>query len=196
MDVQIAARRLELHVDRSQPPSVSVEDVSYDPVSRRFRASLLAPAGDPSAPRVWISGRVHTVKEVPVLVRRVAMGSAIQERDLRFMRIRESRLGRNIVSDAGELIGMAPRRPIQAGQPIRASDLKEPETVRKGSLVTMALVSGRLRLTTTGRALRSGAEGDIIPVLNVQSHKTVQAAVKSPGRVEILLPRQLAANDK
>jgi flagella basal body P-ring formation protein FlgA len=194
MDVQFAARRIELHVDRSQVPSVSIEDVSYDRLSQRFRASLLAPAGDPSAPRVWVSGRVHMVKEVPVLSRRVSIGAPISEDDLKFVRIRTDRVGRSIVSDASALIGMAPRRPIQAGQPIRASDLKQPETVQKGGLVTMTLKSGRLTLTAIGRALRPGAMGDIIPVVNVQSHKTVHGTITAPGRIEILLPRQLAVN--
>ncbi len=54
-----------------------------------------------------------------------------------------------------------------------------------------------IRLTVRGKALESGAVGDVVGVLNIQSNRTVQATVTGPGRVAIIAPAPLiaAAND-
>ena len=51
-------------------------------------------------------------------------------------------------------------------------------------------------LTIRGKAADSGAEGDVISVLNEQSKRTVQGTIVGPGRVLVSngSPR-LAAND-
>lgn len=53
-------------------------------------------------------------------------------------------------------------------------------------------------LTTRGKALESGAEGDLINVLNPQSKRTVQGVITGPGQitvstVEPVAPRVVAA---
>ena len=50
-------------------------------------------------------------------------------------------------------------------------------------------------LTVRGKALEAGAVGDLINVLNIQSNRTVQAAVIGPGQVVITAttPRVAAA---
>jgi flagella basal body P-ring formation protein FlgA len=40
-------------------------------------------------------------------------------------------------------------------------------------------------ISTRGKALESGVEGDIINVLNIQSSRTLQATVIGPGRVSV-----------
>ena len=42
-----------------------------------------------------------------------------------------------------------------------------------------------IMLTTRGKALEGGGEGDVINVLNLQSKRTIQGVVTGPGRVDI-----------
>ena len=37
-----------------------------------------------------------------------------------------------------------------------------------------------------GKALESGAEGDMVNVLNIQSKRTIQGVVTGPGRVTVM----------
>ena len=39
-----------------------------------------------------------------------------------------------------------------------------------------------------GKALDSGAEGDIVSVLNIQSKRTIQGVVSGPGHVTVAPP--------
>jgi flagellar basal body P-ring formation protein FlgA len=43
-------------------------------------------------------------------------------------------------------------------------------------------------LTMRGKALESGAEGDLVSVLNVNSKRTIQGIVTGPGRVTVAAP--------
>ena len=52
-----------------------------------------------------------------------------------------------------------------------------------------------MMITVRGKALESGALGDVINVSNVQTKRTIQATVSGPGRVSVaaMAPRRLAA---
>ena len=66
--------------------------------------------------------------------------------------------------------------------------MRPPLVVEKGAQVDMTFVSGALTLTARGRALDSGAIGDIVNVLNSRSNRTVQGVIEGPNMVRIDAP--------
>ncbi len=193
VEVQVATRRLELHVAPDADPTVAVETLSYDPRSRRFSALLRAPANDPTAPRVRISGRAFPVVELPVLRRRVPPGEVISADDVKWLQMRASKARRGIITEAAALIGKTPRRELAPGRPIRANEVQRLVLVAKGATVTMSLATARLRLSALGRALEAGAEGDMIRVINLRSHRTIEGQVVGPNRVVVPFGPRLVA---
>jgi flagellar basal body P-ring formation protein FlgA len=63
-----------------------------------------------------------------------------------------------------------------------------PELVKRDDTVTIVYQTPGIMLTTRGKAVESGAEGDLIGVLNFQTKRTIQGIVTGPGRVEIAAP--------
>jgi flagella basal body P-ring formation protein FlgA len=63
----------------------------------------------------------------------------------------------------------------------------KPQMVHRDDSVTLVYEVPGILLTTRGKALEAGAEGDVINVLNVQSKRTVQGTVTGPNRVSILV---------
>jgi flagella basal body P-ring formation protein FlgA len=59
--------------------------------------------------------------------------------------------------------------------------------VHRDDNVTLVYEVPGIMLTTRGKALEAGAEGDVINVLNVQSKRTVQGTVTGPNRVNLLV---------
>jgi flagella basal body P-ring formation protein FlgA len=57
-------------------------------------------------------------------------------------------------------------RTIDAGRPISGADLLPPDLVRRGGTVTVVIERPNYRITSSARAVRGGAEGDVIPVEN------------------------------
>jgi flagella basal body P-ring formation protein FlgA len=63
----------------------------------------------------------------------------------------------------------------------------KPQVVHRDDTVTLVYEVPGILLTTRGKALESGAEGDVINVLNAQSKRTIQGTVTGPNRVSILV---------
>jgi flagella basal body P-ring formation protein FlgA len=61
--------------------------------------------------------------------------------------------------------------------------MMKPELVGRGDTVTLTFESPGVMLSVRARAVESGTEGDVIPVINPQSKRTVQATVDGPGHV-------------
>ena len=64
----------------------------------------------------------------------------------------------------------------------------KPELVQRNETVTLHYEVPGIVLTMRGKALESGAEGDSVSVLNVQSKRTIQGVVTGPGHVTMTPP--------
>ena len=83
------------------------------------------------------------------------------------------------------VVGMAARRAVQPNQPLTSGDLMKPEIVQRSSSVTIVYQAPGITLTLGGQAQESGALGDTISVINVESKRAVQAVVTGPDRVSV-----------
>ncbi len=172
--IELDNRNMTVHVPTGLAPTVSLRNFSFDRHSRRFTAVLHAPAESPAV-IVNIAGQAHLVAEVPVLKRRFKKSEVIEESDIEWLRMRADRIGRNVVTDAGDLVGKAPRRHLGAGKLIRAGDVRDPVLIEKGDLITMIYRTPSMTLSARARALEDGNLGKAIRVINLQSKKTVEA---------------------
>ena len=89
---------------------------------------------------------------------------------------------------------MEPRRTLRQDTPVRRADLRRPQTVSKGNVVTMLYETRAMTLSATGVAENSGTDGEIIRVRNRQTKLVVDARITGPDRVAVLILPQLAAN--
>ncbi len=194
MTVTLSNRLLRLHVAGDVSPTLGLEDLAYRPENGRFSALLVAPAGDPAAQRVRVTGRLHKVREIPVLARRVLSGEIITKADIRWIQVRADRLQPNTVMDAADLIGMAAKRGQRAGKPIRSRDIGRPVLVPKGRQVTLILETPVMLLTVRGRALEDGGDGDIIRVANTHSNTVIQGEVIGSDRIRVRLAGRSTRN--
>jgi flagella basal body P-ring formation protein FlgA len=194
MQVELTNRMMRIYLPGNATSTIGVEDVAYETRTGRFAAVIAAPAGDPAATRLRVSGRVHKITQVPVPARRLAVNDVITERDVKLIAIRDDRVPRDAVTSAEELIGMAAKRGLQPGVPVQSTAVQQPILVPKNSLVTIVLQVPRMTLTAQGKALDSGGEGDTIRIANSQSKKIIEAEVVGPGKVIVRSPDAVATN--
>lgn len=179
-------------VPASAPNPVGVVDADFDLRTNRFSAVVELPAGDPRAHRLRVSGRIYEIVEVPVLARSVSRNAVIGNQDIKWMKMRSDRLGTGVVTDADGVVGMAARRSLRAGEPVRARDLERPSLVSRGDAVTMIMHTPFMTLTAVGRALEDGAEGEVVRIRNERSRKTVLGRVTEPRTVVVDGPQNTA----
>ncbi len=164
LEISLRNLGLEMHVAVDAPPSVAIRDLDLNRHNGYFAATLVAPANDSRAIPVRVVRQARRLMEIPVLVRQVSVGDIIVAGDVNWISVTKNRAHRNVAMAEQDIVGMSPRRPLKIGSPIRLSDVAEPITIAKGAIVTMAVRSGPMQLTAAGRALESGATGDVIRV--------------------------------
>ncbi|MEQ8327000.1 MAG: flagellar basal body P-ring formation chaperone FlgA [Parvibaculum sp.] len=177
-----------IQVAEAGETTVKVEQIAFSARSGAFTALLRAPAGDMLSPLRRVTGRAYPVMDVPVLSREMQPGDIVRQQDIDWVRLPANRVSQNMIASIEGLLGMSPRRPARAGEPLRLSDMQPPLVVEKGAQVDMTFVSGSLTLTARGRALESGAVGDVVNVLNTRSNRTVQGLVEGPNMIRIDAP--------
>ena len=194
IDVDLFNRNVQLHIATDRPMTMRVEQLSYDKRSQRFQATITAPANDPEAQSVQVTGRVYTLVDVPVLARAVLPGAVIQQSDIVWKKVRQVSLAGNIVAQPEEIIGAVTRRPLAPNRPLRTTDLKPNLLITRNDRVTIVAYTANMRLTATGIAMQNGAEGDVVQVTNTASKKTIQGRVIGPNLVEVGTRGQVALN--
>lgn len=83
------------------------------------------------------------------------------------------------------LAGARTLRPLAAGQPIFAGDIKRPPLLERGKHVTLIANIGGVTVTTLAKVLRPAGLGDVVRVQNLSSKRVVQATVVSRHTVEV-----------
>jgi len=195
LDFEIASRAYAIHVSETQAPSVAVELVHFDPDSRAFIAEFRAPADEPRADKIRIAGRAHEMINVPVLSRRMMPNEVIRATDLAWVKMRSGPALNTAATLREDVLGKVPRRPLQAGQPLRQSDLGANLLVTRNETVTMIVRTPTMTLTAQGKALEDGGEGQMIKIQNPKSMRTVEGRVTGQGEVSVgtLMPVLAAA---
>jgi len=159
--------------------------VHFDPRNSRFDVSLEIGGDDAATPtRMRFTGTAIEMVEAVVLSRNVERSDMLKFSDIVVERRPKAEVGGDAATREGAL-GMQLRHAMRAGQPVRVADLTKPDLVQRDQAVTVVYQAPGLYLTTRGKALDSGTEGDVVSVVNLQSKRTVTGVVSGRGQVTI-----------
>lgn len=84
-----------------------------------------------------------------------------------------------------QALGLEARVAIYAGKPVRPSDLGPAALIERNQLVSLIFLSGGLAISTEGRALARGSEGEVIRIMNLGSRTTVSGRIGPDGAVYV-----------
>ena len=183
----VSNRTLTLHLPvggaNASAPTLDVEQMSVESDTGRFSAVVAWGTG--SDERMRLAGRIERMAQVPVLSNRVARGEVIDEANVVWQAVPEARLPRAAIIEADQIVGMAAKRTLGPGAPIASTDVRRPLMVNRGETVTMTLTTPYMQLSTKGRALQNGSEGDTIRISNLQTSTVIDAVITGPGQARV-----------
>lgn len=130
----------------------------------------------------WIRAEVEVRVPALVLTRSAARGDALQSGDLE---LRPVAWSRGLARQPAELVGAELVRPLAAGEPVRARDVRRPTLVRRGDLVSVVSRGAGWEVRTNGEVLSAGALGERVRVRVLRGNKTVRGHVLGRGEVEV-----------
>lgn len=176
-----------LLVEASSTAEPRIAQFSYESRTQRFSGVIeIADSAMLRRAPVRVSGVLIETADVITLARAVERGETIRESDIFVERRPRAEITGDVFTAKDAVIGQAAKRALRGSQPLRAGDLMKPDLVTRNDMVTIVFETGGVTLTARGKALASGAEGEVISVLNPQSKRTLQATVdKKPGVVVV-----------
>jgi flagellar basal body P-ring formation protein FlgA len=181
------ARTLQIEPNADLHPA----RVSYVPQWNRFDITFEVTgvaAGNAKRAPLRYTGTVVETTDALVLTRALGRNDVIRASDVAIERKPKAEVRGNVAVAMKDAVGLAVRRPLQAGELIRAADLAKPDLIQRNDMVTIVYQAPGLLLTLRGKAADAGAMGDTISVLNIQSKRTVQGTITGPGQVTIAAP--------
>jgi flagella basal body P-ring formation protein FlgA len=174
-------------VEASVTGNLTLAGAALNPMSGRFEIAFEVSGSAILKKPLRFTGSIVETVDVAVTTHALAAGAIVKDSDLAVERRPKAKVGSDALGSAHDAIGFAVRSGIRAGAPLRRADLMKPQMVHRDDSVTLVYEVPGILLTTRGKALESGAEGDVINILNVQSKRTVQGTVTGPNRVNILV---------
>jgi flagellar basal body P-ring formation protein FlgA len=176
-----------IHVESSASSELMLAHASFDRAAGRFDVTLqLSGSAGDQRRKLRYTGTIAQTLQAAVLLRPLARGETIKTADLAIERRPKGIVGADTFHATEQIAGLAARRALRAGELVRAADLMRPEIVRQNETVTILFEMPGMLLNVRGKAVESGAEGDLVNVLNPQSKRTVQGTVTGPGRVTVV----------
>jgi len=120
---------------------------------------------------------------VPVLDHAVAKGDVFGVTD--FMSQEVSAAMARGVPRVKDIVGMEALRALSAGAIVRNSDMIRPQLVRRGEPVIILLRDGGLSISAQGKALNSGAAGDMVRAVSLSTNRTLDGIVEATGIIRV-----------
>lgn len=183
--VQLDNPQLVLHAPLDVPAELTFSSLTLDNSGQRFAGLAQLRSGQRILAQSAVGGRIVTRVDVPVLSRPLRRDEIISGNDITWLPTDLNAGSMNILFNAEDLIGKAPRTSLRPGVPVRAVDLVTPPAVNRGKQVTMIYQAGRMTITAQGRALSDAAVGETVRVVNISSSRTVEGVVEALGVVRI-----------
>jgi flagellar basal body P-ring formation protein FlgA len=174
----------DVRLDAANTGALQATAARYEPRNGRFDVTFQIANDNGNPTQLRFTGNAIETVEVAVLTRNVERTDILKSADLVVERRPRAEVGSDPAARE-QALGMQMRRPIRAGQPLRAADLVRPDLVQRDQAVTIIFQTAGLYLTTRGKALDNGTEGDVVSVLNIQSKRTVTGTVTGRGQVTI-----------
>jgi flagella basal body P-ring formation protein FlgA len=185
----------DLRLDAANSGAMQIAAARFEPRSGRFDVSFeIVNEASASPTRLRFTGTAVETVDAAVLTRNVDRSDMLKSADIVIERRTKAEAGGD-AAGREQALGMQMRHPMHAGQSLRSADLVKPDLVQRDQSVSLIYETPGLYLTTRGKALDSGTEGDVVNVLNLQSKRTVTGIVTGRGQVTIQVATPKPAED-
>jgi flagella basal body P-ring formation protein FlgA len=183
-----------LRLDPSYTGALQPTSLRFEPRNNRFDVTFEIANENASTPtRLRFTGSVIETVETAVPTRNLERGEVLKPSDVAIERRPKAEAGTDLAT-RDRTVGMQARKQLRAGQPIKLADFGKPDLVQRDQNVTLTYEAAGLFLTVRGKAVETGAEGDVVNVVNLQSKRTVAGVVIGRGQISVTGPRATVAD--
>lgn len=174
----------DLHLNAANSGPLEPSSVHVDQRTGRFDVTFTIGSNSTLPTELRYTGTAIETVQAAVLTRDVERTEVLKASDIMVERRPRAEVGAD-AAVRDQAVGMQMRHPMRAGRPLRVADIVRPDLVQHDQTVTIIYQTAGIYLTTRGKALDSGTEGDVVSVVNAQSKRTITGVVTGRGQVTI-----------
>ncbi|MCG8374423.1 MAG: flagellar basal body P-ring formation chaperone FlgA [Balneolales bacterium] len=133
-----------------------------------------------------IQVKLEVSQLLPVLNSKMRNGDVLsyESFDMRWVEIQLNR--HKYISTIDELVGKTLRRSLNAGQPVKVTEVSNPLLIEAGDYVEMSFSNGGISIALTCEARESGTLGEEIAVFCPESRKNYHTKIIASGEAQWL----------
>jgi flagella basal body P-ring formation protein FlgA len=135
--------------------------------------------------RVWVTAVLERRVNVVVARRPLGRFKPLEADDIEIKAMDLAGLPADRIDDLEVAIGKRTRRALDSGTVLRPDLLELPPLVKRGDRVRIIAESAGLRISAVGQVKQKGAQGELVPVMNLDSNRVVHARVVDSKTVRI-----------
>ena len=135
---------------------------------------------------VRVCGRVEAYRNIICAARDIRRGDIIRASSIAISRMPVSKIRNQVFDRPENLMGMAVKHSVSAGQIITGNMVTPPVLIKRGAKVIILAHAPCITVRVPGRAVEQGAAGDFIRVRNLQSRKEILARVRDSRTVTVM----------
>ena len=158
--------------------------------AQRYRGNVVVVVGafvDGRAVKKYpVSLMVRTYCRVLVTRKNLNKNQALLPKDFTMEKRETTRLHQLPVTSLNSLAGQQASRFISRGSVLTYNHMEPIPAIHRGDVVTITLQSENFLITAQGRARKSGGVGEMIPVINLSSHKEISARIIDSETVAVV----------
>ena len=175
---------LVVEADARRTPQLS--SFYYDSRLSRFEASITIPGSEITAKSAYkIVGNLGEFVRVPIVIKDLNKGDSINANNIVIEKRKRVEIFGETPVDLTKVTGQIAKHNMRTGDIIGSTDILKAEWVERGSSVNIVFEAAGLSLSTKGKAITGGGEGDTISILNLQSKRQIEGIIIAPGKVSV-----------
>lgn len=147
--------------------------------------SVLARQRDEVVRNIPVRIEVEALADMVVALHQIEHGEPVSAADVVLQKREINQNSQLAARTTEEVIGKTPRTTLRANQPVRTDQVEKVPLVKSGQMVTIVAENEVLKISVSGKARSSGAEGDTIRVQNLTSLKEIPARVIGASTVQV-----------
>jgi len=182
IEVQVRTLDPRLRLESCDQPLTSFRNAA----SRVLGAVSIGVRCPGSSPwTLYVRTQVSSRVTLPVLSQSLARGAVLVRSDFELVERPISGSETDLVHDVQQLLGKELKRALPAGSPLRHNQVRAPQLVQRGQVVTLLAGKSGVEVRMQGKAMGNAAAGDRLLVSNLSSGRRVEGVVNKDGTVKI-----------
>jgi flagellar basal body P-ring formation protein FlgA len=143
-----------------------------------------------SSPVAWslyVPVKVKVFRPVVIASRPLAANQLISKEDIKVVSLDIGSFNQGYVKNPQQIIGQQLKYRLSMGTVINPNSLKQQKIIKRGELISLVAVAGKMEVRMSGTALSDGSLGQRVRVKNLSSKRVVEGVVDGPGVIKITM---------